>query len=296
MLTKITLEQWRMFIAVVEQGGFAQAAEKLFKTQSAVSHAIKKMDSQLSQPLFAISGRKAVLTPFGQALVPKAKKLLAEAQQMESLGKQFHQGSLGEVAIAVDSLYPRAELYQALKTMANEYPALSIRLYETVLSRTRELMEDGKVVLGIASTLATKHIIEPCYTAELVAVAEKYFPLSCREQIDQQELSGFRQIVLQDAGVRSNQNSGWLGAESRTSASQISTVLDLVLAGHGFAWLPKHHINPLLENGRLVRLPLSQGQSRNVQLQMGISPEDKDRPEIIRLTQLLRLTPLQGSN
>ena len=66
---RITLEQWRCLVAVVEAGGFAQAAEQLNKSQSTVSHAVKKLQSSLDLELLTIEGRKAELTEAGVALV-----------------------------------------------------------------------------------------------------------------------------------------------------------------------------------------------------------------------------------
>ena len=62
---KSTLEQWRIFQAVVEQGGYAQAAEKLNKSQSSLNHAIAKLQQTLGVALLEVRGRKAYLTDAG---------------------------------------------------------------------------------------------------------------------------------------------------------------------------------------------------------------------------------------
>ena len=64
----ITLEQWRTLVSVVDDGGYAQAAARLHKTQSAVTYAVQKMESLLGVKVFKVEGRKAVLTPTGQLL------------------------------------------------------------------------------------------------------------------------------------------------------------------------------------------------------------------------------------
>ena len=60
---QISLDQWRALIAVVDAGGYAQAAQALFKSQSAVSYAVQKIESQLALKAFEIEGRRARLTP-----------------------------------------------------------------------------------------------------------------------------------------------------------------------------------------------------------------------------------------
>ncbi|MCL2920222.1 helix-turn-helix domain-containing protein [Shewanella litorisediminis] len=49
---KISLEQWRTFIAVVDCGGFAQAGDSLHKTQPTISQSIKKLEQVVGKPLF----------------------------------------------------------------------------------------------------------------------------------------------------------------------------------------------------------------------------------------------------
>lgn len=115
MFSKISLEQWRAFVATVECGGFLQAAEHLFKSQSAVSHSVNRMEVLLGHELFIIEGRKAVLTPLGQALLPQAKHLLGAAQKLEQLANQYQPGLFNELALAVDVLFPLELLQEALQ-------------------------------------------------------------------------------------------------------------------------------------------------------------------------------------
>ena len=68
MSTHITLEQWRSLIEVVDAGGYAQAAERLCKSQSAVSYAVQKIEALLGIKAFEIKGRRAILTSTGKML------------------------------------------------------------------------------------------------------------------------------------------------------------------------------------------------------------------------------------
>jgi DNA-binding transcriptional LysR family regulator len=66
---RITLEQWRALVAVVDEGGYAQAAEALNKSQSTVSYAVHKLENLLAVKALEVSGRKAELTAAGQHVV-----------------------------------------------------------------------------------------------------------------------------------------------------------------------------------------------------------------------------------
>jgi len=80
---RVTLDQWRTLQAVVDHGGFAQAAEALHRSQSSVSYTVARMQEQLGVPLLRIDGRKAVLTEAGNVLLRRSRHLVKQASQLE---------------------------------------------------------------------------------------------------------------------------------------------------------------------------------------------------------------------
>ena len=70
------LSQLEVFLTVAREGRFSRAAEKLFRTQSAVSQTIRKLEEELGEPLFDRSSREGVLTDAGRTLQEYAEKLL----------------------------------------------------------------------------------------------------------------------------------------------------------------------------------------------------------------------------
>src|SRR6202789_1515563 len=98
---RITLEQWRSLLAVVDSGGYAQAAVSLHKSQSAVTYAVQKMETLLGVKIFEVIGRKAHLTPTGEVLYRRAKALLDEAGALESAAGALAAGWEPELRLAV---------------------------------------------------------------------------------------------------------------------------------------------------------------------------------------------------
>src|ERR1044071_7490745 len=99
-LPHITLEQWRTLIAVVEAGGYAQAAEALHKSQSSVTYAVQKLESTLQVKAFEIQGRKAKLTAVGEMLYRRARLLLEDADAIERAAGRASAGWEAEISIA----------------------------------------------------------------------------------------------------------------------------------------------------------------------------------------------------
>ena len=89
---RVTLEQWRTLQAVIDHGGFAQAAEVLHRSQSSVSYTVARMQEQLGVPLLRIEGRKAALTEAGEVLLRRSRQLVTQASQLEEIAHHMEQG------------------------------------------------------------------------------------------------------------------------------------------------------------------------------------------------------------
>src|SRR5260370_33437126 len=103
---RISLEQWRALLAVVDAGGYAQAAEALHKSQSAVTYAVQKMESLLGVKVFEVVGRKAQLTPTGEVLYRRAKALLEEASALEGAAGSLAAGWDPELRLGGEIIFP----------------------------------------------------------------------------------------------------------------------------------------------------------------------------------------------
>lgn len=85
---RITLKQLTVFAAIAEHENISQAAQDVALTQSAMSMALKELESQLQSPLFHRQGKRLKLNATGMALQPKAKQLLQLAKEIENLSDQ----------------------------------------------------------------------------------------------------------------------------------------------------------------------------------------------------------------
>src|SRR5687767_12043688 len=115
---RVTLEQWRALQAVVDAGGYAQAAEALHKSQSTVTYAVQKIESLLGLKVFEIRGRKAVLTDAGHVLYRRARTLLEEAALLERGAAAMAADWQPEIRIAVEVLFPTWLLLECLAGFA----------------------------------------------------------------------------------------------------------------------------------------------------------------------------------
>src|SRR5260370_9505085 len=216
---RISLEQWRALLAVVDAGGYAQAAEALHKSQSAVAYAVQKLESLLGVKVFEVIGRKAQLTPTGQVLYRRAKALLDEAGLVEMAAGNLAQGWEPELSLAVEIIFPTWLLLQCFARFADERPQTRIELYESVLSGTEEMLLQRKVDLAVCSQVPAGFVGDPLMRLNFILAAHPDHPLhQLRRDLTLQDLRKHRHLLIRDSG--SQTRSG-----SRGGAGPLWTVL-----------------------------------------------------------------------
>ncbi len=199
--------------------------------------------------------------------------------QIESLAKELSMGTETHFTVAVDSVYPNEYIYNAFSVLSQEFPSVRVELVETVLSGSNELLIAGDVSIAISGSVPSQYISEQICDVEFIAVASpKHSLFSKKESITHDDLKSHRQIVVRDSAIKNKRDSGWLQAEQRWTVTNMSTSIDLIQRGYGYAWLPKSKISLLLEEEKLKPLRLTKGSSRMVQIFLIIDDEDKLGP------------------
>ncbi|GFZ75823.1 LysR family transcriptional regulator [Pseudohongiella nitratireducens] len=287
---RITLDQWAAFQAVVEEGSFAGAAERLNKSQSSISYAVAKLNEQLPAPVLQLQGRKAVLTDEGHVMYRRATLLLNQAGETEDVANMIASGLESEVTLAVDGLMEPTTLVPVLEQFSQDFPSTRLRILETQLSGTVEMLLEKKADLVIGGQVPVGYLGTPVDSCRMIPVAHPEHPLFNRENgdaINDYELRSWRQIVLRDTGIRRNQDAGWLGSEQRWTVSHFSTAVKVLKAGLGFAFLPQSWIEEELNHGLLKMLPLAWGAERHLTLYLMVAATDAAGPATRALADII---------
>jgi DNA-binding transcriptional LysR family regulator len=275
--TKTSLEQWAVLAAVVDEGGFAQAADALHRSQSAVSYAVARLQELLDVPLLVLEGRKSVLTPHGHTLLTRARGLIHDLETLERLAKSLKQGWEAELKLVVDAAFPRERLLKIIAELQTSCPQTQVQLSDAVLSGAEDAINEATADVVITSRVPQGFLGDHLLDVEFIAVARVDHPLLQLERdLTADDLVRHVQAVVRDSGVVHRRDEGWLGAEHRFTVSSMEASLATLLAGLAYAWLPQHLLADALRDGRLRRLPLVSGGSRIVPLYLVLV-----RPELV---------------
>ena len=272
---KSTMEQWRILQAVVDAGGYAQAADLLNKSQSSLNHAVAKLQSQLGVELLEVKGRKAFLTAAGDVMLRRSRLLTQQIEDLELLASNINVGWEPEIRIAVELVYPKQILYRALAKFHPNSRGSRIQIIDTVITGSTEMIAEHKADLVIAASanVPKGYIGEPLTVIQMIPVVGKDHQLAQRPELDLNELSQHLQIVIRDTASKPK-DVGWLRAEQRWTVNNFFEAVDILKNGIGFCWLPELLIRELVENGSLIRLSIPLSSSRVVPLSL-ITPKEE---------------------
>ncbi len=283
------MEQWQALVAVVDADGYARAAEKLHKSQSAVTYAVQKLERLLDVKAFEIRGRKAVLTPTGQMLYLRARTLLDEAASVERSARTLSAGWEAEIGLAVEILFPTWLTLDILARFGAESPHTRIELVESVRDGTNEALLQGKVDLAITPLVPPGFLGDLLLRMPLVLAAHPQHPLhQLGRPLTLRDLRMHRQLVVRDTGSQRTARSAFLEARQRWTVSNMSSSIIAARAGYGFAWYPQDKIRDELAAGTLRPLPLREGGERAIDMYLVYADREAAGPGVRRLAELIR--------
>ncbi len=286
---KVTLEQWRALLAVIDAGGYAKAAELLNKSQSAVSYSISQLESALGVKVFQLQGRKAVPSPAGELLYRRARQLLEQAERLEKSAGCLSIKVEPLIKIAADLIIPPIRVLQCLEIFAKDFPDTRVEIFESVLSGTEDALLQRHVDLAIGGRVPTGFMGEKLVTVTMHGVSSPDHPLQqLGRAINYEDMRQHRQIIVRDSGQYRRRTEGWQEADQRWTVSHIKTSLDAIRMGLGYAWLPDAYTHEDILAGRLKYLPVEVGAVREVPTYLTFADNEFSGPATRRLAEVLK--------
>lgn len=282
-LPRTTLEQWVVLQTVIEQGSFAQAAAVLNRSQSSVSYALSGLQERLGLPLLEISGRKAMLTEQGRALLTQAAPLISSFLQLEHRAAGLRGGVRTELSLVVDSVFPKNRLFRALRVFQQQFPDTQVHLTEILRGESIEQLNERSADLYI-TTLAPENAIHGRFLLDVdfVPVAKSDHPLlQLPVPLTAEDLARFPLISVADRRSQRTDNRT-TGQAANWTFTTVGAAMEAISVGVGYGWLPLGSVEQALESGVLSRLMLSARTVRQTALYMVMDKESHHFDQTVR--------------
>ncbi|HEY1595319.1 MAG TPA: LysR substrate-binding domain-containing protein [Thermoleophilaceae bacterium] len=244
------LRQLRYLAAVARHGSFTLAAQELHVAQPAVSQQVRRLEQELGVELLSRTTRRVLVTEAGELALARAGRILADADALRAEIDELHGLLRGTLALGVIPAVGALDPAPLLARFRERHPAVDIRLIETTLADTLELLRADRLDLCFAFCLpdsAGEGVVgEKLFDDELALMVAPGHPLAKRRRVALASLAdepliapitgASLRLALEDALREA-------GTTLRVSyeSNEASTVRELTAQGLGVSVLPRSY-------------------------------------------------------
>lgn len=246
----LELRPLRQFLVLAEELHFGRAAKRLHITQPPLTIAIRQLERTWGVTLFHRTQRAVALSPAGQALLPLARRLLEDAERIPAAVQAAERGELGRLRLGFVSTIGFGGLPRWLAGFRKRWPQVELALREATLDVQLQAFSSGQLDLGFAlhapgaCPSGFDHLTVAHEALVLALSAEhpmaQQAPITLAQALEEPLLIFPRAVApsLFDgllAFYRQHHHTPRLAQE----ATQMQTLVNLVSAGMGVAWVPE---------------------------------------------------------
>jgi DNA-binding transcriptional LysR family regulator len=232
-----------------------------------VTYAIRALEEESGLLLFDRTGYRAALTDAGRALLPRARRLIADAEDFHRQAQGFAHGLEAGLTVGVEQFVPLAVVGKGLRQLHAAHASVRARVVIEARARVLELMDAGTVQLAVLANtgaLGNEYEIVHCGEHELVAVAAPGHPLAAAPApIAADDVRPHLQLVWTPLSAALDSPDLGVYATDRWYVTDIHAKRELLCAGVGWGSLPDHIAAADLAAGRLVRLDLQSWEGKD---------------------------------
>ena len=254
-----SLDQLRIFLAVVEAGSFGGAARRMNRAVSAISYGIAQLEAQLAVTLFEREGsRKPVLTPAGEGLLAEARVVADGVDALLAKTRSLHAGLESNLGLVLDVMLPGEVTAQVLRDFRATFPTVALRLRVEGLGAVAQCLIDEEAQLAIGGPIIGKDPLlerQAIGMVELIPVAAPSHPLA-GPGIAPGESRKHLQLVLSDRSTRTQGREFSVLSPLTWRLGDLGAKHSLLREGLGWGNMPREMVASDLASGRLVEIDL----------------------------------------
>lgn len=254
--------QLELFVAITEQGSFSEAAQALGLTQSAVSHGLARLETELGLLLVERGRRGVTLTKAGEEILPHARDVVARLNVIRQISTASEGAVRGKMRIGITYPLPSRLLIESIAAFRVTHPEVEIILVDDTGSESKNWVADGLVDVGIVIHPAPGAESRLLLQDEIYAVMNTEHTLSAQQSVSPEEL--FREPLIvprlgRELVIEALRSRGGTSGrpQVRHLVSDIGTIWEMVSTGMGIALVSKAVFDSA--SGRdesLIALPL----------------------------------------
>lgn len=245
LLANVNFKLLQTFLLVADQSSFRIAAEKSFRSPSAVSAQIRQLEAQLGVALFHRTTRNVRLTTEGEQLLDCAQRALMEVESGLRKIQESADIRRGRVSISCSPTIAETRLARVLAAFEKEYPGIEVSVRELTSMALFDSVRKREVDFGIGPSIDTMEFhFDEVMDDPLFALVPKRFITTAKRSISLATLTNMPLLLLSPAtALRGMLETALLERNltfsTRYQFTQAQTLISMATAGLGAAILPR---------------------------------------------------------
>jgi LysR family hydrogen peroxide-inducible transcriptional activator len=242
----MNLRDLRYLVALADTRHFGKAADKSFVSQPTLSAQIKKLEKYLGVQLVERQPRKVTLTETAEKILPLARRMLQESEEIIALARNEHDPLSGKLNVAFIPTVGPYLLPLMMRRLRRQLPQLKVMLYEYQTGPLLEKLRAGELEMGVLALPVPADGLEcmELYEERFTLAVPSAHPLAKRAHVKLDDLAGESLLLLEDGHCLRDQA---LDVCSRVDvkenedyrATSLETLRQMVAAGLGITLLPE---------------------------------------------------------
>jgi LysR family transcriptional regulator for metE and metH len=257
------VKYFKLVNTIANVGSLTKAAEKLFLTQSALSHQLKEVEEQLGTPIFNRINKKLVLTEAGKLFLNSSGIILAEINKLKSDIKQQMTGESGMIRLTTECYTCYHWLPKILKDYSKEFPSIDIRLNTSQVKNPLSLLLEGKVDIAVVYGKTIDKNIQyiDLFNDDIVALVATDSPLATKRFLSHDDFSkenfvtqnkNFEATYFYEAFLKTH----LIKPKKLIYIQFTEAVVEMVKEGLGITVLAKWLVQPYINQNKVTALKL----------------------------------------
>ena len=244
--------------ALEKEGSFAAASAKLYKTPSALSYTVHRLESDLNIQILDRSGHRARFTRTGQMLLEKGREVLHTVRELEKQAIKLHEGWENELVIGVDDTFPFSLLAPLIESFYQHHSVTRLKFINGVLGGSWDALIQGRadIIVGAMHEPPSSSDFSVARLGELeqIFAVAPHHPLADEaEPLSRSTIKRYRAIVVGDSSpLAAAAATQLLDDQEAITVFDFKTKLELQISGLGCGYLPRYLAQRFLESGALI--------------------------------------------
>lgn len=247
----MNLRDLRYLVALADHRHFGRAAEASFVSQPTLSTQIRKLEDELGVALVERAPRRVMLTPVGAEIADRARRVIAEVEQMAQIARRSQDPEAGSVRLGLFPTLGPYLLPHLVPRLRERFPRLELLLVEEKTDRILARLRDGRLDVGLLALPVhdDQLHVEPLFDEPFVLAVPRHHALARRSTVDMRDLEREHLLLLEEGHCLRDQALDVCrlsGADEREGfrATSLETLRQMVAAGVGITLLPMLAVQP----------------------------------------------------